>query len=65
MFHSTSRLMAVALLIGPLAALGGCGVTPMPFPIPESEMGDRPGLLTGETGTWELYPGAASRPQPR
>ncbi len=44
MFHSTSRLMAVALLIGPLAALGGCGGKPMPFPIPESEMGDRPGI---------------------
>ena len=64
MFHSISRLVALALLVGSLVALGGCGGKPMPFPSPESEMGERPGLLTGEAGTWGLYPGAASRPQP-
>jgi len=44
---------AVAML---LALLGGCGGKPMPFPAPESELGERPGLLTGETGVYVLHP---------
>ena len=47
MRDSAIRLLLIALLV----ALGGCGGRPMPFPSPESELGDRPGLLTGEHGT--------------
>jgi hypothetical protein len=36
-----------------LACLAGCGGQPMPFPTPESEMGDRPGLFTGDKGAWD------------
>ena len=50
MLNATNCLLAIALLV----ALGGCGGKPMPFPVPESEMGDRPGLFTGEKGAWEL-----------
>jgi hypothetical protein len=42
----------VIALIGSLCA---CGGKPMAFPPPESEMGDRPGLFTGESGTWTAY----------
>ena len=38
-------LLAVMLLVASLVVLEGCGGKPMPFPTPESEMGDRPGLL--------------------
>lgn len=65
MLNSTIRLLAIALLVSPVIALGGCGGRPMPFPTPESEMGDRPGLLTGEHGAWELYPAAPAPAQPR
>jgi hypothetical protein len=44
-----------ALLVILLGVLGGCGGKPMPFPIPESELGDRPGLFTGEKGSWEVF----------
>jgi predicted small lipoprotein YifL len=37
-----------------LALLAACGGKPMPFPVPESELGPRPGLFTGETGTWDI-----------
>jgi len=64
---SANRLLAIALFVGPVIALGGCGGKPMAFPVPESEMGDRPGLLTGEKGAWQLYPTAPAPapPQPR
>ena len=61
MLNSAIRLLFIALLV----ALGGCGGRPMPFPTPESEMGDRPGLLTGDKGVWQLYPVAPAPPQPR
>jgi len=54
-------LLAVLLL----SFLVGCGGQPMPFPAPESELGNRPGLLTGETGAWDVLPSGSSRQQPR
>jgi len=60
---NANRLLAIALFVGPVIALGGCGGKPTPFPVPESEMGDRPGLLTGETGAWQLYPAAPAQPR--
>ncbi len=65
MLKHANHLLAIALFVGPVIALGGCGGKPMPFPTPESEMGDRPGLLTGEKGTWQLYPAAPAQAQPR
>jgi hypothetical protein len=50
-------VLALALL---LACLAGCGGQPMSFPTPESEMGDRPGLFTGEKGAWDLLSRDAS-----
>jgi len=46
-----ARLVLVVLL-GNLCA---CGGRPMAFPTPASEMGDRPGLFTGENGAWTAY----------
>jgi hypothetical protein len=60
-----NRLLAIALFVGPVIVLAACGGKPTPFPLPESEMGDRPGLLTGEKGAWELYPVAPAPPPPR
>ena len=65
MRDSTNRRLAITLLAAALVTLGSCGGKPMPFPTPESELGDRPGLLTGEHGAWEFLPQNASRPQPR
>jgi hypothetical protein len=65
MRNSTDRLLAVAALAASLVILVGCGGKPMPFPTPESELGDRPGLFTGGHGTWELSPPEVERPQPR
>jgi hypothetical protein len=48
-----ARWRAGLLFLG-LSLLTACGGQPMPFPVPESEMGDHPGLFTGEQGTWEL-----------
>ena len=53
------RLPALALLL----VMAGCGGQPIAFPTPESELGTRPGLLTGETGVWEIHPGQ-STPSP-
>ena len=53
------RVLALVL------ALTGCGGKPMPFPTPESELGNRWGLLTGESGTWQIYPQPSPPPQPR
>jgi|HubBroStandDraft_6_1064221.scaffolds.fasta_scaffold878907_2 hypothetical protein len=44
-----------------LLGLAGCGGQPMAFPVPDSEMGPAPGLLTGPTGSYEL-PIVKSRP---
>ena len=63
--NSTNRLLAIALIVAAAIALSACSGKPMPFPVPESELGDRPGLLTGEKGAWELYPAAPASPQPR
>jgi len=43
------------LLIAALFLLSGCGFKPIAFPTPSSELGDRPGLLTGKTGDAVLY----------
>lgn len=58
-----SRSIGCFITLAVVAALTGCGGKPMPFPTPESEMGDRPGLLTGDKGVWQLYP--APQPQLR
>jgi hypothetical protein len=55
------RLLAIALVAG----LAGCGGKPMSFPVPESQLGDRPGLFTGEHGDWRVYPGQPPQPQPQ
>jgi hypothetical protein len=52
------------LVLALLLALSGCGGRPMPFPTPESELGDRPGLFTGEKGAWQVYPWQGSQEQP-
>ena len=60
-----ARTHRTALLVILLGVLGGCGGKPMPFPIPESELGDRPGLFTGEKGSWEVFShGQDSNPSP-
>jgi hypothetical protein len=46
-----SRLAVAALLL----LLGACGVKPAPFPVPESELGSGPGLLSGPSGEFTLY----------
>ena len=46
------RIILVLVLGGVLTA---CGGKPMAFPTPESEMPDRPGLLTGQSGVWTVY----------
>ena len=53
-------LLAAVLLSTMLA---GCGGQPMPFPAPESELGPRPGLLTGDTGAWDALSALPSRSQ--
>ena len=60
-----ARRRNMVLIVGLLVLLGGCGGRPMPFPVPESELGDRPGLFTGERGAWEVPPRDNSQPQPR
>jgi hypothetical protein len=57
----TVQLVAALLL----SLLAGCGGQPMPYPAPESELGSRPGLFTGDTGAWDVLSGFPSRPQPR
>jgi hypothetical protein len=59
-----ARPHRTALLVVLLGLLGGCGGKPMDFPTPESELGDRPGLITGETGSWEVFSRDLSPPQP-
>jgi len=53
------------LLLLLLVLLGSCGGRPVPFPTPESELGDRPGLFTGEKGAWDLLPRDSQQPPPR
>lgn len=55
----------IALLLLLLTLLVGCGGKPIAFPVPESEMGDRPGIFTGDTGAWEVLPRDDPRPQSR
>jgi hypothetical protein len=59
-----ARPRRTVLLVVLLGLLGGCGGKPMAFPIPESELGDRPGLFTGETGSWEVFSRDLSPPKP-
>ena len=60
-----ARRCSVAPLLLLLALLGGCGGKPIPFPVPESEMGDRPGIFTGDKGAWEVLPRDDQRPDSR
>ena len=57
------RWRAGLLLLG-LTLLSACGGKPMPFPVPDSEMGNRAGLLTGEQGAWDLLRGGVRPAQP-
>lgn len=41
--------------IAAVGSLGACGGKPMTFPVPDSELGDRPGLFTGTNGAWTAY----------
>jgi len=59
-----ARAYRAAALIILLGLLGGCGGKPMAFPTPESELGDRPGLFTGEKGSWEVFSWDPSPVQP-
>ena len=44
-------MIARAALFGLLLlSLAGCGLKPAAYPVPESEMPDSPGLLSGPTG---------------
>ena len=60
-----ARRCGVALLLLPLTLLGGCGGKPIPFPVPESELGDRPGIFTGDKGAWEILPRDDQRSESR
>jgi hypothetical protein len=44
--------LALALL---LAGLAGCGLRPAPIPESDSELGTRPGLLSGPSGEFVVY----------
>jgi hypothetical protein len=50
-----SELAIYCVVIALIGSLCACGGKPMAFPPPESEMGDRPGLFTGENGAWTVY----------
>jgi hypothetical protein len=43
---------AVAMLMLLMAA---CSAKPAPFPVPASELGGGPGLLSGPTGEFTIY----------
>jgi hypothetical protein len=47
----SARLAVAALLL----LLGACSVKPAPFPVPASELGSGPGLLSGPSGEFTLY----------
>jgi hypothetical protein len=51
----TGRLAAVLFLLLTGAGLAGCGLKPAPFPAPESELGNGPGLLSGPSGEFTIY----------
>lgn len=49
------RRRAAALLAAVALLLAGCGLKPAPFPTPDTELGQRPGLLSGPTGEFTVY----------
>jgi len=51
-----SFILSAAAMAG-LIALAACSDLgkPMAFPVPESELGPRPGVFTGPTGEWVVY----------
>jgi hypothetical protein len=49
------RVAAVVLLLLTGVGLGACGIKPAPFPVPESELGGGPGLLSGPSGEFTVY----------
>jgi hypothetical protein len=57
------RLRSLATALGLAALVAGCGGQPMPFPAPQSELGERPGLLTGPTGSFDVLNRDSSREQ--
>jgi hypothetical protein len=48
-FLRGAAVLAVALLIA------ACQAKPMPFPVPASELDNRPGLLTGKSGEAVIF----------
>ena len=57
-------LVALALIPSSVL-LTGCGGRPMRFPTPASEIGQQPGLLSGEEGAFVLYREREQSPPPR
>ncbi|HEV2678363.1 MAG TPA: hypothetical protein VGV37_27795 [Aliidongia sp.] len=47
--------MPAILLMLAGSLLAACGAKPMPFPVPESELGDGPGLMSGPSGEFTIY----------
>jgi len=62
--------LARRALVGAALALAGCGIQPMPFPGSPGELGERPGLLSGQTGSVTIccrtapVPASAQAPAP-
>jgi hypothetical protein len=42
-------------LLTVILLLQGCGLKPAAYPVPTSDMPDRPGLFSGETGELVLF----------
>jgi hypothetical protein len=48
-------IAVVLMLLLTGVGLGGCGIKPAPFAVPESELGGGPGLLSGPSGEFVVY----------
>jgi hypothetical protein len=47
----SGRRLVRGALAGAALALAGCGIQPMAFPGSPGEIGNRPGLISGDTGS--------------
>ena len=48
-----SLAMALLVLLG--GGLAGCGIKPIPYPTPQSDLDTRPGLISGPDGEITVY----------